>query len=139
MHPAIPLLLPRRAGATTQVGGYTIPEGAQILVNVWAICRDPATWKDPDEFIPERFLGLDIDVKGQNFELLPFGGGRRICPGMPLAIRMLHLMLGSLLNSFDWKLEDGVSPGTMKMGDKFGITLQKAQSLRAVPLPRNSH
>ncbi|OWM71910.1 hypothetical protein CDL15_Pgr017793 [Punica granatum] len=139
MHPAIPLLLPRRAGATTQVGGYTIPEGSQILVNVWAICRDPATWKDPDEFIPERFLGLDIDVKGQNFELLPFGGGRRICPGMPLAIRMLHLMLGSLLNSFDWKLEDGVSPGTMKMGDKFGITLQKAQSLRAVPLPRNSH
>ncbi|OWM73533.1 geraniol 8-hydroxylase-like [Punica granatum] len=135
MHPAAPLLLPRRAGATVQVGGYTIPEGAQVLVNVWAIGRNLASWKNPDEFIPERFLGLDVDVKGQNFELLPFGGGRRICPGLQLAMRMLHLMLGSLLNSFDWKLEDGVTPETMEMGDKFGITLQKAQPLRAVPLP----
>ncbi|PKI40445.1 hypothetical protein CRG98_039169 [Punica granatum] len=134
MHPAAPLLLPRRARATVQVGGYTIPEGAQILVNVWAVGRDTATWKNPDEFIPERFLGLDMDVKGRNFELLPFGGGRRICPGMPLAIRMLHLMLGSLLNFSNWRLEDGVSPETMEMGEKFGITLQKAQPLRAVPL-----
>ncbi|PKI40439.1 hypothetical protein CRG98_039163 [Punica granatum] len=135
MHPAGPLLLPRRAGATVQVGGYTIPEGAQILVNVWAVGRDPATWKDPEEFIPERFLGLDMDVKGRSFELLPFGGGRRICPGLPLAIRMLHLMLGSLLNFFNWRLEDCVSPETMEMGEKFGMTLQKAQPLRAVPLP----
>ncbi|OWM71937.1 geraniol 8-hydroxylase-like [Punica granatum] len=134
MHPAAPLLLPRRARATVQVGGYTIPEGAQILVNVWAVGRDTATWKNPDEFIPERFLGLDMDVKGRNFELLPFGGGRRICPGTPLAIRMLHLMLGSLLNFSNWRLEDGVSPETMEMGEKFGITLQKAQPLRAVPL-----
>ncbi|PKI40443.1 hypothetical protein CRG98_039167 [Punica granatum] len=136
MHPPLPLLVPRRAGATVQVGGYTILEGTQILVNVWAIGRDPAVWNDPDEFIPERFLGqLDIDVKGQNFELLPFGGGRRLCPGLPLAMRMLHLMLGSLLNSFDWKLEDGVYPEIMEMVEKFGITVQKAQPLRALPLP----
>ncbi|PKI51523.1 hypothetical protein CRG98_028083 [Punica granatum] len=135
MHPAVPLLIPRRAGATVQVGSYTIPEGAQILVNVWAVGRDPDTWKDPNKFIPERFLGLDIDVKGQNFELLPFGGGRRICPGLPLAIRMLHLMLSSLLNSFNWELEDGVSPETMDMEEMFGITLKKAQPVRAVPLP----
>ncbi|OWM71936.1 geraniol 8-hydroxylase-like [Punica granatum] len=136
MHPPLPLLVPRRAGATVQVGGYTILEGTQILVNVWAIGRDPAIWNDPDEFIPERFLGqLDIDVKGQNFELLPFGRGRRLCPGLPLAMRMLHLMLGSLLNSFDWKLEDGVYPETMEMVEKFGITVQKAQPLRALPLP----
>lgn len=134
MHPAAPLLVPRRAGATVEVGGYTIPEGAQILVNVWAISRDPATWESPDEFIPERFLGLDIDVKGQNFELLPFGGGRRMCPGLPLALRMLHLMLGSLINSFEWKLEDGVSPATMDMGDMFGITLKKSQPLQAIPV-----
>ncbi|PKI37538.1 hypothetical protein CRG98_042074 [Punica granatum] len=134
MHPAVPLLLPRRAGATVQVGSYTIPEGTQILVNVWAVGRDPDTWKDPNQFIPERFLGLDIDVKGQNFGLLPFGGGRRTCPGLPLAIRMLHLMLGSLLNSFNWELEDGVSPETMDMGEMFGLTLKKAQPVRAVPL-----
>ncbi|KAK4746024.1 hypothetical protein SAY87_012336 [Trapa incisa] len=136
MHPAVPLLLPRRAGASVEVGGYTVPEGAQVFVNVWAIGRDPAVWENPNDFIPERFIGSDIDVKGLNFEVLPFGGGRRICPGLPLAVRMLHLMLGSLLNSFDWKLEDGVSPATMDMGDVFGITLKKAQPLRAIPLPR---
>ncbi|OWM71911.1 hypothetical protein CDL15_Pgr017794 [Punica granatum] len=134
MHPPLPLV-PRMAGANVQVSGYTIPEGAQILVNVWAIGKDPTLWKNPDKFIPERFLGLDIDVKGQNFELLPFGGGRRICPALPLASRMIHLMLGSLLNSFDWKLEDGISPDTMDMGENYGLTLRRAQSLLAVPLP----
>ncbi|PRQ19514.1 putative geraniol 8-hydroxylase [Rosa chinensis] len=85
--------------------------------------------------MPERFLGLDnqIDVTGKNFELIPFGGGRRICLGLPLTIRMLYLMLGSLINSFDWELEDGVVPETMNMEDKFGLTLQMAQPLRAVP------
>ncbi|PKI32758.1 hypothetical protein CRG98_046854 [Punica granatum] len=101
----------------------------------WTIGKDPAMWKNPDEFIPGRFLGLDIDVKGHNLELVPFGGGHKICPGLPLAMRMLHLMLGSLLNSFDWKLEDGYSPETMEMGEIFGIILQKAQPLRAEPLP----
>ncbi|KAK4796881.1 hypothetical protein SAY86_029207 [Trapa natans] len=138
MHPAVPLLLPRKAGANVQVSGYTIPVGAQIYVNVWAIGRDPTTWENPEELIPERFVDSDIDVKGQNFELLPFGGGRRICPGYPLATRLLHMMLGSLINCFDWKLEDGVSAATIDMGDMFGITLKKAQPLQAVPTPRNS-
>ncbi|CAB4263965.1 unnamed protein product [Prunus armeniaca] len=76
-----------------------------------------------------------INITGRNFELIPFGGGRRICPGLPLAMRMLNLMLGSLLNCFDnWKLEDGVAPETMNMEDKFGLTLEKAQPLIAVPM-----
>ena len=74
-----------------------------------------------------------IDFTGRNFELIPFGGGRRICPGLPLAKRMLPSMLGSLINCFDWKLEDGVVPETMNMKEKFGLSLQMAQPLRAVP------
>ncbi|KAI3410239.1 uncharacterized protein J3R85_018940 [Psidium guajava] len=134
MHPAVPFLLPRKCGADLEVGGYTVPEGAQVFVNVWAIGRDPTFWEDPDVFSPERFLGSEMDVKGHNFELTPFGGGRRICIGLPLALRMLHMMLGSLLNCFDWRLADGVMPEDMSMDEKFGITLAKAQPLKAVPV-----
>ncbi|KAK4761564.1 hypothetical protein SAY87_029448 [Trapa incisa] len=138
LHPAVPLLLPRRAGVTAVVGGYTVPEGSQVLVNVWAIGRDPATWTRPEEFVPERFMGVQMDYNGQSFELLPFGSGRRICPGMPLATRMLHLMLASLINCFDWELEGGAAPASLEMADVFGLTLKKAPPLRAVPSPRNS-
>ena len=135
LHPTAPLLLPRKAESNVEIGGYIVPKGAQVLINAWAIGRDPNTWENPNLFRPERFLELEneIDVVGRSFELIPFGGGRRICPGLPLAIRMLQLMLGSLLNCFDWKLEDGVVPETMNMEEKFGLTLQKAQPLKAVP------
>ena len=135
LHPAIPFLLPRKAEEDVEINGYIIPKGAQVLVNAWAIGRDPSLWEKENSFMPERFLGSEIDVKGRNFELIPFGGGRRICPGLPLAIRMLHLMLGSLIHTFDWKLEDGVKHEDMNMDDKFGLTLQIAHPLRAVPIP----
>ncbi|XP_061354583.1 geraniol 8-hydroxylase-like [Gastrolobium bilobum] len=134
LHPPVPFLLPRKAERDVNVCGYTIPKDAQVLVNVWTIARDPTIWDNPELFYPERFLGSNIDVKGQNFELAPFGSGRRICPGMLLAMRMLLLMLGSLLSSFNWKLEDGMKVEDMDMDDKFGITLQKAQPLRVVPV-----
>ncbi|KAL6193131.1 hypothetical protein ACLB2K_034215 [Fragaria x ananassa] len=135
LRPVAPLLLPRKAETDVEIGGYIVPKGAQVLVNIWAIGRDPSIWDNPNSFMPERFLGLEnqIDVMGKNFELLPFGGGRRICPGLPLAMRMLHLMLGSLINCFDWKLEDGVVPETMNLEGKFSISLQMAQPLKAVP------
>ncbi|ONI30085.1 hypothetical protein PRUPE_1G230300, partial [Prunus persica] len=135
LHPVVPLLLPRRAQADVEIYTYIVPKGAQVLVNAWAIGRDPRIWDNPTSFIPERFLGLDIDVTGQNFELIPFGGGRRICPGLPLAMRMLNLMLGLLINSFDnWKLEDGVVPEKMNMEEKFGLSLRMAHPLIAVPI-----
>nr|AHB33947.1 santalene/bergamotene oxidase [Santalum album] len=137
LHPPVPLLLPRTAEKDAELCGFTVPAGAQIMVNAWAIGRDPGTWEDPESFLPERFLGSDVDVKGRSFELIPFGGGRRICPGLPLAIRMVHLMLGSLIHGFRWKVaDDGMgSPETaMDMDEKFGITLQKAKSLCAVPI-----
>ncbi|KAL6348758.1 hypothetical protein AAG906_033414 [Vitis piasezkii] len=134
LHPAIPFLLPRRVEEDTDIKGFTVPKNAQVLVNAWAIGRDPNTWENPNSFVPERFLGLDMDVKGQNFELIPFGAGRRICPGLPLAIRMVHLMLASLIHSYDWKLEDGVTPENMNMEESFGLSLQKAQPLQALPV-----
>ena len=97
MHPPAPLLLPRRAKTDVQVCGYTVPQGTQILINEWAIGRNPAIWEVAHRFSPERFLDSDIDVKGRHFKLTPFGSGRRICPGSPLAVRMLHNMLGSLI------------------------------------------
>ncbi|KAI4365372.1 hypothetical protein MLD38_021361 [Melastoma candidum] len=135
LHPPAPLLLPRIAGEEKPVGAYVIPKGVQVLVNVWGMGRDQRVWgKNVGEFMPERFLGSQIDVKGRDFELLPFGAGRRICPGMPLAIRMLHVMLGSLLRNFDWKFEDGVTIENIDMDERFGITVQKAQPLKVVPL-----
>ncbi|KAJ4839198.1 hypothetical protein Tsubulata_023149, partial [Turnera subulata] len=103
LHPPAPFLLPREAREEVELCGFTIPEGAQVLVNAWAIGREQSIWDDPDSFVPERFVGSNKDVKGQNFELIPFGAGRRICPGLPLANRILPLMLGSLLHSFGWK------------------------------------
>ncbi|QHO04527.1 Geraniol 8-hydroxylase [Arachis hypogaea] len=129
-HPAVPLLLPRQAEMDVEIQGYTVPKGAQVLVNVWAIGRDPNVWENPHVFSPERFLGSQIDFRGRNFELTPFGAGRRICPGLPLAMRMLFLMLGLFINCFDWKLE----AEDMDMDEKFGLTLEKAQPVRVIPL-----
>ncbi|TKY67868.1 Geraniol 8-hydroxylase [Spatholobus suberectus] len=127
LHPPVPFLIPRKANANVEIGGYTIPKDAHVLVNVWAIGRNTGIWKNANVFSPERFLNSDIDVKGRNYELTPFGAGRRICPGLPLAMRMLYLMLGSLVNCFNWKLEDG-----MNMEDSFGITLAKTQPVRVI-------
>ncbi|XP_020209422.1 geraniol 8-hydroxylase [Cajanus cajan] len=115
MHPPAPLLLPRRAKRDVQVCGYTVPKGAQVLINEWAIGRNPQVWDNAHVFSPERFLDSDIDVKGRHFKLTPFGSGRRICPGSPLALRMLHLMLGSLINCFDWKLQNNMDPKDMDL------------------------
>eukprot|EP01018_Ginkgo_biloba_P018169 Gb_12032 [translate_table: standard] len=137
LHPPAPLLLPHRAERSCEIGGYLIPKNSQVMVNVWAIGRDPAIWKEPLHFFPERFLeGNHMDYKGHNFELIPFGAGRRICVGLPLAHRMLHFVLASLLHSFDWRLPHGQNSDEMNMTEKFGITLQKAVPFIAIPTPR---
>ncbi|KAI4343290.1 hypothetical protein MLD38_027816 [Melastoma candidum] len=134
LHPPTPLLLPRKAVKDVRVGGNTIPGGAQVLVNAWAIGRDPKVWgEDTESFMPERFMGTEMDVKGHDdFGLIPFGGGRRICPGVSVSMRMLHAMLGTLLNNFDWEV---VGEGGECLEEKFGITLHKAQPLKALPIP----
>lgn len=130
LHPPIPFLVPRRAMEDTNFQGYHIPKDTQVLVNAWAIGRDPEVWDRPWSFKPERFLGSTVDYKGQNYELIPFGAGRRMCAGVPLAHRMLHLILGSLLHQFDWELD---CKEKIDMKDRMGITVRKAEPLIAVP------
>ncbi|XP_058107401.1 geraniol 8-hydroxylase-like [Magnolia sinica] len=133
LHPPVPLIF-RETTTDVEISGFAIPKNTTVIVNVWAIGRDPDIWKDPSSFLPERFLGSDIDFKGQDFEFIPFGSGRRICPGLPLAFRTVHLMLASLLHSFNWKLPNGMMPSDMDMSSKFGITMQLASPLRAIPM-----
>ncbi|KAD6796512.1 hypothetical protein E3N88_07408 [Mikania micrantha] len=134
-HPPIPLLLPRKTKNELKFYEYTIPKGTQVLVNAWALGRDPNIWKDSEIFKPERFLTSSMDVRGQDFELIPFGGGRRICPGMPLALRIIPMVLGSLLNNFNWSLDTKDHPTNLDMKERFGITIQKADPLYVVPKP----
>ncbi|GLT64363.1 hypothetical protein SLA2020_368630 [Shorea laevis] len=133
LHPPGPFLIPRNAMEDTNFMGYVIPKDTQILVNAWAIGRDPDAWEDPLMFEPERFLGSKIDYKGQNFELIPFGSGRRICVGMLLAHRLLHLGLASLLHYFDWELPINTTPADVDMTERNGIAVRKLVPLKAIP------
>ncbi|EEF33755.1 conserved hypothetical protein [Ricinus communis] len=133
LHPVIPLLVPRNTMEDTTFMGYFIPKDTQIFVNAWAIGRDPDAWEDPLSFKPERFLDSNIDYKGQNFELLPFGSGRRICVGIPLAHRILHPALASLLHCFDWELGSNSTPETIDMKERLGISVRKLVPMKAIP------
>ncbi|KAH9627438.1 hypothetical protein KSS87_006129 [Heliosperma pusillum] len=136
LHPPVPFLVPHKAENDVQLCGFFVPKDAQIWVNVWSIGRDSNVWPNALSFLPERFLESEVDFKGRSFELLPFGAGRRMCPGMALAHRMVHLMLATLLHSFNWKHAHGLSPADIDMEEKFGITLQKVQPLQAIPFIR---
>ncbi|EPS71897.1 geraniol 10-hydroxylase, partial [Genlisea aurea] len=128
LHP-VGALIPRQVTQVQTVAGYTIPENSKVLINAWAIGRDPENWPDPLEFKPERFVGGGAGVGGlgvNEFEMIPFGGGRRICPGQPLAVKMVPVMVGTLINCFDWTPQNEAA---MDMGEKFGINLQKAKPL----------
>ncbi|XP_015898570.3 iridoid oxidase [Ziziphus jujuba] len=129
LHPPIPLLIPRNAMEDTKFIGYMIPKDSQIFVNVWGIGRDPESWDEPLSFKPERFIGSKIEYKGQNYELLPFGSGRRICVGLSLAHRMVHLALSSLLHTFEWNSV----PETLDMNERLGISVRKLVPLEAIP------
>ncbi|KAL3840420.1 hypothetical protein ACJIZ3_025011 [Penstemon smallii] len=132
-HPTGSFILRNKGENELEINNFVIPEHAGVLINLCAIGRDPSVWSNPDSFEPDRFLNSEIDYKGHNFELLPFGSGRRICPALPLAHRMVHLMVASLIHNFDWKLENGMALEEIDVNDKFGLTLQKAIPLRVIP------
>ncbi|KAK7286649.1 hypothetical protein RJT34_21794 [Clitoria ternatea] len=121
LHPPTPLMLPHRANANVKIGGYDIPKGSNVHVNVWAVARDSVVWKDPLEFRPERFLEEDVDIKGHDFRLLPFGAGRRVCPGAQLGINLVTSMLGHLLHHFWWAPPEGIKSEDIDMGENPGL------------------
>ncbi|KAH7285727.1 hypothetical protein KP509_33G042900 [Ceratopteris richardii] len=126
LHPVVPLLVPHMASQDCKVSGYDIPSGTQTFINVWAIGRDPNVWEDPLIFYPERFMDSSVDLRGQHFELIPFGSGRRACPGLNLGLNNVHLMLANLLHAFEWE-----KLGEVDLSPNLSIALSLANHLLA--------
>ncbi|EAZ36701.1 hypothetical protein OsJ_21038 [Oryza sativa Japonica Group] len=127
-------LVPRKAEVDIEVNGYRIPKGTNVILNAWAINRSADAWSEPDKFIPERFLGGETrGYLGQDFEMIPFGLGRRICPGMPLAQKLIPLIIGTLLHRFEWELPADAKEGGIDMTEKCGVVLSLVNPLKAIP------
>ncbi|XP_050384352.1 cytochrome P450 93A3-like [Argentina anserina] len=137
LHPTGPLIV-RESTEPCAIGGYEIPAKTRLFVNVWAVNRDPGHWEKPLEFEPERFTRKEgngksqLDVRGQNFHLLPFGSGRRGCPGTSLALQVVQTTLAAMIQCFEWKVPNG----TVDMEEGLGITLPRAHPLVCVPVAR---
>ncbi|KAL6216082.1 hypothetical protein ACLB2K_009309 [Fragaria x ananassa] len=135
LYPAVPLLAPHESTEDCTVGNYHVPAKTRLIVNVWKLHRDPNVWQDPCIFRPERFLSClgDFDVRGQNFELMPFGSGRRICPGISLALQVIELTLAHLLHGYEITapLDEPVD-----MSETVGLTNMKATPLQVLLKPR---
>ncbi|KAL8094294.1 cytochrome P450 CYP736A12-like [Apium graveolens] len=137
LHPIGPFLIPRESTKDIEINGYLIPKKSRILTNIWAVGRDPQIWSENvDEFIPERFMGTNIDFRGQDFQFTPFGSGRRGCPGMQLGLVNIKLVVAQLIHSFNWELPGGMSPTEMDMSETFGLTMPRAKHLCAIPCIR---
>ncbi|KAM3201064.1 cytochrome 71D7 [Capsicum annuum] len=138
LHPPLPLLVPRECREETDLNGYIIPEKTKVMVNVWAIGRDPKYWDDAESFKPERFEQSSIDFLGNNFEYLPFGSGRRICPGISFGLANIYLPLAQLLYHFNWKLPTGMKPQDLDMNELVGIGSVRKNDLYLVAAPYQS-
>ncbi|XP_004308408.1 PREDICTED: cytochrome P450 71A25-like [Fragaria vesca subsp. vesca] len=132
LHPPFPLLLPRMCNKDVKIKGYNINANTQVLVNAWALGRDPASYTDPGQFIPERFLNSTIDYKGNNSELIPFGAGRRGCPGIQFAMVLEELALANIVHKFDWALPHGAKVVDLDMTETSGAIAHRKYPLKAI-------
>ena len=136
LHPQITILDPRESTQNTKVMGYDIAAGTQVMVNAWAIARDPSYWDQPEEFQPERFLNSSIDVKGHDFQLLPFGAGRRACPGLTFSMVVVELVIANLVHQFNWAIPKGVvGDQTMDITETTGLSIHRKFPLIAIASP----
>ncbi|XP_051133994.1 salviol synthase-like [Andrographis paniculata] len=133
LHTPVPLLVPRENSEPCVINGYNIPAKTRVMVNTWSIGRDPKYWDNAESFLPERYLDNPVDFKGNNFEYLPFGAGRRICPGMSFGLANVELPLAMFLYHFDWVLPDGMKPEDLAMEETFGITSRRKDPLHVIP------
>ncbi|KDP24589.1 hypothetical protein JCGZ_25505 [Jatropha curcas] len=139
IHPTGPLTV-RKSTEDCTINGYEIPARTQLFVNIWALGRDPKHWENPLEFCPERFSNAEangksqLDVRGQYFHLLPFGSGRRACPGTSLALQIVQSTLAAMIQCFEWKVDGG--NGTVDMEEGPGLTLPRANPLICFPMTR---
>jgi cytochrome P450 len=136
LHPPLPLLLPRLCRETCDVGGFEVARGSRVIVNAWALARSPEYWSDDsEEFSPERFEGSVLDYKGTQFEYLPFGSGRRMCPGSGFGLATMELILARLLYYFDWSLPAGMQPLELDMDMTVGATARRSNQLHLMASP----
>ncbi|XVF37233.1 hypothetical protein REPUB_Repub19eG0128900 [Reevesia pubescens] len=143
LHPPIPMIS-RQSIEECKINGYTIPAQSLLFVNIWGIGRNPVVWENPFKFQPERFLKSNecdnnsghIDVKGFHYQLLPFGTGRRGCPGISLAMQELPTTLAAMIQCFDWKVAKPNTGGVVDMTERPGLTAPRAQDLKCVPVAR---
>ncbi|XP_073157760.1 5-OH-xanthotoxin synthase-like [Henckelia pumila] len=133
LYPPAPLLIPRETLAECIIEGYTIPPKTLVHINAWAIARDPEYWENADEFLPDRFLNCCVDVMGQDFEVIPFGAGRRGCPGILIGLATVELALANLVYFFDWELPQGFQNEDIDTEASPGVTMHKKFPLRLVP------
>ncbi|XP_028800114.1 cytochrome P450 CYP736A12-like [Neltuma alba] len=139
LYPAGPLLLPRESRDDIIIGGYHIEKKSRVLINAWAIGRDSNVWSNNAEtFYPERFMNSGIELQGQDYELIPFGSGRRGCPGIQLGLRTVKLVIAQLAHCFNWELPSGMSPTNVDMSEEFGLSITRANHLLAIPSCRLS-
>ncbi|KAH7670618.1 Costunolide synthase protein [Dioscorea alata] len=129
LHPPAPLLVPRETIEDTELQGYKIPAKTRVIINAWAIGRDPKFWDAPEEFMPERFVNNELDFRGQDFEFIPFGVGRRICPGMPFAVATIEFALANLVHQFDWEMPNGLSAEDLNMDEAQGLIMHRKHPL----------
>uniref|UniRef100_A0A0E0KLK4 4-hydroxyphenylacetaldehyde oxime monooxygenase n=1 Tax=Oryza punctata TaxID=4537 RepID=A0A0E0KLK4_ORYPU len=137
LHPPATLLMPRETMRHVMIGGYDVPARTRVLVNAWAIGRDAARWEEPEVFDPDRFETKRVDFNGGHFELLPFGSGRRICPGIAMGAANVEFTLANLLHCFEWALPEGMSPEELSMEESGGLVLHRKAPLVLVPTRYN--
>ncbi|XP_022717889.1 cytochrome P450 71D10-like [Durio zibethinus] len=133
-HNPVPLI-PRECRENCKLGGYEIPVKTKVLINSWAITRDPRYWNEPEIFNTGRFLNSSLDYKGTDFQYIPFGAGRRICPGISFALANIELQLAQFLYHFDWMLPNGMKYEDLDMTDAPGLTIRRKHDLFAIPIP----
>ncbi|KAL3353845.1 hypothetical protein AABB24_018490 [Solanum stoloniferum] len=136
LHPLTPLIPPHYSIEECNVVGYDIPKGTMVFVNIWSLGRNPNYWDRPQEFIPERFLENDINIKGKNFTMLPFGSGRRRCPGYNLGIKLVGTTLANLLHGFHWRLTGDINPEEISMKEIYGLTTHPEKPISMIVEPR---
>ncbi|CAN6223004.1 unnamed protein product [Urochloa humidicola] len=136
VHPPGTLLIPRETMRSCVIGGYDVLPGTRVFVNVWAMGRDPSIWDDPEEFRPERFEGSHVDFRGSDFELVPFGSGRRSCPAVAMGVSNVELALANLLYCFDWELPQGMKEEDIDMEETGQLAFRKMVPLCLVPIKR---
>lgn len=133
LHPPIPLIL-HEAIEDTKLQGFSVPKGSRLMINAFAIARDPKLWVEPEAFKPSRFMEPGMpDFMGTNFEFIPFGSGRRSCPGMQLGLYAMEVAVANIIHTFKWQLPEGMKPSELDMSDVMGLTAPRATRLIAVP------